>query len=102
MAESLSIAAAAASAELDLGVGFEGVGRQKQIERCRTVAHAPRSVVLAAVARAEPAAPFAARIGRLVAQRHAAEVGTDANQDDPRVVAGLHPVRVRLRFYQLG
>ena len=65
------------------------------------MAHAPGRVVLAAVAGAEPAAPVAARIGRLVAERHAAEMGADADQDDPLVVAGLHPRRVRLRLDQL-
>ena len=66
------------------------------------MAHAPRGVVLAAVAGAEPAAPVAARIGRLVAQRHAAQMGADADQHDPLVVARLHPRLIRLRLDKLG
>ena len=62
----------------------------------------PRGVVLAAVAGAEPATPLAARIGRLVAKRHAAQVGADADQNDPLVVASLHPCRIGLRLDQLA
>src|ERR1700722_9199969 len=75
------------SADLDFGVGLEGVRRHVQVQRCRPMSHAPGGVVLAAVAGAEPAAPVAARIGRLVAQRDAAEMGAYADQDDPLVVA---------------
>ena len=40
----------------------------------------PGGVVLRAVAGAEPAAELAARIGRLLAERNAAEMGADADQ----------------------
>src|ERR1035437_2411330 len=70
----------AASADLDLGVAFEGVGRHRQIGRRRPVAHAPGGVVLAAMAGAEPAAPVAAHVGRLVAGRDAAEMRAGADR----------------------
>ena len=50
---------------------------------------AGRGVVLAAMAGAEPAAPIAARVARLVAQRNAAEMGADADGDEPLLLAGL-------------
>src|SRR5271170_5698320 len=73
----------APSADRDLGVVVECVGRQEQIEWRRPVPHPAGGVVLAAVAGAEPAAPVAARIGRLVAQRDAAQMRADADQHDP-------------------
>ena len=81
---------------------LEGVGRQRQIGRRRPVAHAPGRVVLAAVARAEPAAPLAARVGRLVAERDAAEMRADADQHDPLVMARLHPVMRRAAARSAG
>src|SRR5882724_4703348 len=71
------------SADLHDGVVFELIDRHFQIERRRTFADAARRVVLRAVARTIPAAELAARIGRLLAQRHAAEMRADADQDQP-------------------
>src|ERR1700733_9186068 len=74
-----------ASTDFDLGVGLEGVRRQRKVGRRRPMTHPPRGIVLAAVAGAEPAAPVTARIRRLVAEWHAAKVGADADEDDPLV-----------------
>src|ERR1019366_6215752 len=51
-------------------------------------------------ARTEPAAEFAARIGRLLAERDAAEMGADAHNDEDGLVAFLHAGRVSLRIAQ--
>src|SRR5690242_6485658 len=90
------------SAELDFGVGLERVGWKAKVCRCRPMPHASGCVVLAAVARAEPTAPLPARIGRLVPERHATEVGADTDQHDPLRVPWLHSLRVWLRLNKLG
>ena len=53
-----------------------------------------RRIVLTAMAGAEPAAPVAARIGRLVAEWHAAKMRADADQHDPLGMSGLDPLRI--------
>src|SRR5689334_17617175 len=70
-------------ADLHDGVFFEGVDRHFEIERRRTFADAARGVVLRAVAWAVPAAELAARIGRLLTERYAAQMRADADQDQP-------------------
>ena len=75
-------------------------GGNGQVQRRRAFADAARGVVLAAVARAEPAAPLAAHVGGLVAERDAAEMGADADQHDPLIVPGLDPRLVGLRIAQ--
>ena len=59
-------------------------------------------VVLAAVAGAEPAAVLAARVGRLVAQRNAAEMGADADDDEELLVSGLDAGTVGLAGRSAG
>jgi len=54
------------------------------------------------MAGAEPAAPLAARVGRLVAERDAAEMGADADDDQPLIMAGLDPVGVGLRLDEVA
>src|SRR3546814_9363235 len=63
------------SADSDDGVGNILVGRHFQVPRCRAPADASGGVVVRAVARAEPAAVVTAGVRRLLAERHAAEVG---------------------------
>src|SRR5215213_8092313 len=88
------------SADADLGVGGEDVVGDGEVERRRTLADAARAVVGAAVAGAEPAVVGALGVARLLPERHAAEVGADAEQHQPLVL--LHPGLVRLRVLQLG
>ena len=60
------------------------IGRQVEIFRRRALANAASSVVLRAVAGAEPAVVFA-----LMGERDAAEMGADADHDQPLLVAFL-------------
>src|SRR5215510_5926335 len=83
------------SADPDLGVGDELVRRQRQIGRRRPSADATGSVVLRAVARTEIAAVVA-----LVRERDAAEMGADADQHLPLLVAGLDALLVGLGIRQ--
>src|SRR6202049_382968 len=76
----------APSPDSNLGVGQERVGRQRQICRRGPPPDASRRVVLGAVTRAEPAVVIA-----LVRQWNAPEVGADADQDQPWIVALLDP-----------
>src|SRR5258708_2096993 len=71
------------SADFDFRVGLERIWRQSQIQRRRTFADTAGGVVLAAVTRTEPAPPVASHIRRLVAEWNAAEMGADADQNDP-------------------
>src|SRR5688500_15264325 len=80
------LAIACSSADPDLRVGGEGVVGHQQVGGRRPLPDAARGVVVAAVAGAEPPAEFAARIGRLLAERNAAEMRADADQDEPVVL----------------
>ena len=71
-------------ADPDLGIGDELVGRQREVKRRRALPDAAGGIVLRAVARAEPAVVIA-----LVRQRNATEMGADADQDQPLLVAGF-------------
>src|SRR5712692_5042916 len=84
-----------ASADPDLGIGDELVRRQRQVGGRRPAADAPRGVVLRAVARAEPAVVIA-----LVGERDAAEMGADADQHEPLVLAVLDARLIGLRIRQ--
>src|SRR5688572_24111859 len=86
------------STDLHERIGFEGVGRHLQIGRRGAAADATGRVVFRAVARAEPAAELAARLRRLLALRHAAEMRAYADQDQPFRL--LHAVLVGLRVAQ--
>src|SRR6266567_7644752 len=85
----------APSSDPDLGVGQERIGRQRQICRRRSAANAARRIVLGTVTGAEPAVVIA-----LVRQRNAAEVGADADQDQPLIVTLLDPRLIGLRIRQ--
>src|SRR6266849_3285143 len=85
----------APSSDPDLGVGQERIGRQRQICRRRPAADAARRIVLGTVTGAEPAVVIA-----LVRQRNAAEVGADADQDQPLIVTLLDPRLIGLRIRQ--
>src|SRR3954454_21516451 len=87
-------------ADLDGRVGGEGVVGQGEVQRCWPLADAARGVVNRAVAGAEVGAIRASRVGRLVAQRHAAEVGADPDDDQPLRL--LDALLVGLRVAQLG
>src|SRR6059058_3598143 len=82
-----------ALADLDFAIGNEGIGRYRQIGRRRPLANAARGVVLRTVAGAEEAVVIA-----LMGDRNAAEMGADADHDQPLVVALLDPGLVALRI----
>src|SRR5581483_674414 len=84
-----------ASADLDLAVRDEFVGRHGQIGRRWPLPDAARAVILRAVTRAEEAVVIA-----LMRQRDAAEMGADADQDQPLVMALFHPRLIGLRIRQ--
>src|ERR1700676_3653119 len=65
------------SADFHARVGLERVRRYVEVPGRRAFPDAPRGVVLAAVTRAEPAAPLAPHIGWLVAKRDAAKMRAD-------------------------
>src|SRR4051794_27094649 len=69
------------SADADLVVAGEGVGRHGEVLRRGTLADAARGVVDRAVARAEPAAILAAIVVGALAQRDAAQMRADADDD---------------------
>src|ERR1700716_792523 len=83
------------SADLDFAIGNELIGRHRQIGRRGPLANATRGVVLRAVARTEEAVVIA-----FMGDRNAAEMGTDADHDEPLVVALLDPGLVGLRIGQ--
>src|SRR5688500_19954797 len=85
-------------ADLHERIGLEGVLRHLEIERRGSAADAARGVVFRAMARAEPAAVLAARLRRLLALRHTAEVGAHADHDQPFRL--LDPLVVGLRIAQ--
>src|SRR5216110_2426489 len=84
LAHGRTLNAPAASADPDLCVSGELVRRQRQVGRGRASADASGGIVLRAMARAEPAAKFA-----LMSERNAAEMGADADHDQPLVMPGL-------------
>src|SRR5579883_636004 len=84
------------SADLDLGVADELVGRDREVQRRGAFADAPGRVVLGAVARAEPAVILA-----LIGEWDAAEVGANADQHQPLLVAGLDARLVGLRVLEI-
>src|SRR5215213_11997578 len=81
-----------AGADHDFGVGREGVGRDRQVDRRRAAADPTRGVEDRAMAGAEPAV-----VGSLVSERHAAEMGAAPVDHEPRIVAFLDTRRIRLR-----
>src|SRR5262245_65284524 len=83
-------------------VGLEGVRRHREIVRRRTFADAPGSVVLRAMAGAEPAAELAAHIRGLLPLGDATQMGADAHQDKPLRLARLDAVAVGLRILEDG
>src|SRR5262252_9422472 len=88
---------ARSSADPDLGVGKKFVGRYREVRRRRSLTDAARGVVDRAMAGTEVAV-----IEALMHDRDAAEMGADADQHLPLVMAGLDARRVRLRVGQLG
>src|SRR6516164_3302376 len=76
-----------------------GIPRQPQVERCRALADPSRSVVDRAMAGAEPPAIGAAVVAGLLAERDAAEMGADPDDDQPFRL--LDAVRILLRIAQL-
>src|SRR5471030_1683183 len=74
------------SADLDFGIGNKLVGRHRQVGGRGSLADAARGIVLRAVARAKEAVVIA-----LMGDRDAAEMGADADHDQPLVVALLDP-----------
>src|SRR5437588_3901086 len=81
------------SANLDFAIGNELIGRHRQVGRSWSLANATGGVVLRAVAGAEKAVVIA-----LMGDRNAAEMGADADHDEPLVVALLDPGLVGLRI----
>src|SRR3546814_20374254 len=65
-------------------------------------ADARRGIVVRAVTRAEIAAEIAARLALGRAERDAAQVGADAERDQPVFLAGLGPPIDRLRIAQIA
>ena len=82
-----------ASTDDDMGVALEGIGRQGEIERRRPLADAAGRVVDRAVAGAEPALVLA-----LIAERDAAQMRADADDDEPLGLALLDALRIGLRI----
>src|SRR5260370_17217257 len=74
------------SANLDFAIGNELIGWHRQIGRRWALANPTRGVVLRAVAGAEEAVVIA-----FMGDRNEAEMGADADHDEPLVVPLLHP-----------
>src|SRR5262245_63626488 len=94
----------ASSADLDLGVGEEGIRRDRQILRRRPFAYTTGAVVLRAVAGTEPAVILALGIPDCLPFRDAAEMGTDADHHEPRlaILAGAVLVSRRRVVGKIG
>src|SRR3546814_5285782 len=88
------------SADLNPRVVHKRVGRYDQIARRGALSDAARGVVMGPVAGAEPSAPPAPRVGGLLPERHAAQVGADPDHDQP--FRPSRPCAVRLRIGQIG
>src|SRR3546814_3064082 len=76
----------------------ERIGRHGQVERGRASADAPGGVVVGAMAGAEPAAEVASVLARLLAQRHAAEMGADADDDEPLGLLDARRIGLRIEI----
>src|SRR5262245_46890208 len=87
---------ARSSTDPDLGVGETFVGRYRQVLRRRSLPDAARAVVDRAMAGTEVAV-----VEPLMDDRDAAEMGADADQHLPLLVAGLDARGIRLRVGQL-
>src|SRR3546814_7201963 len=83
------------AADANAGIVDEDIPRNLEILRRRTFADTARGIVDRTVARAEPAAIFT-----LMAERHATEMGADADGD--QTLRLLDAVRVLLRVAQVG
>src|SRR4030095_15236203 len=83
-------------------VGRERIVRHVQVERRGAFADARRRVVVRTVAGAGITAIVAAVLALAGAQRNAAEVGADAERDQPVFLARLGPLVERLRVAQLA
>src|SRR3546814_16584978 len=77
------------SADRHDGIAVEFIGRHDQIRGCRALTDARRGVIVRAVARAEITAEIAAILPLGGAERHAAQMGADAERDQPVLLAGL-------------
>src|SRR4051812_26640975 len=84
-------------ADLDFGIGNEGVRRHRQVGGSWSLADTARGIVLRAVAGAEETVVIA-----LMGDRDTAEMGADADHDQPLVMALLDPGLVGLRIGQAG
>src|SRR3546814_20099671 len=67
---------------------------------CRALTDARRGVIVRAVARAEITAEIAAILPLGGAERHAAQMGADAERDQPVLLAGLGALIEGLRIAQ--
>src|SRR5215211_5756486 len=82
-------------ADLDFGVGNECVGRHRQVARRGSLTDAARSVVDRTVAGAEEAV-----VSALMGDRDTAEMGADADHDQPLIMPRLDALLVALRIGQ--
>src|SRR5688500_15222570 len=82
-------------------VGREVIFRHGEVEWRRAFADASGGVVVRPMAWAEIAAILAAVLARGDTQGDAAQMGADAERDQPILLAGLGPLRERLRVAQL-
>src|SRR3546814_8474381 len=71
------------SADRHDGIAGEFIGRHDQIRGCRALTDARRGVIVRAVARAEITAEIAAILALGSAERHTAQMGADAQGDQP-------------------
>src|SRR6516162_4390719 len=84
-------------ADLNSGVGYELVGRNREVQRRRPATDAAGAVVLRAMARTEPAVVVA-----LVRERNAAEMRANTDQHQPLIVVRLDARLIRLRIGKSG
>src|SRR6516165_9271311 len=83
-------------AYLYFGVGNELIGRHCQVGRRRSLTDTTRGVVLRTVAGAEEAVVIS-----LMGDRDAAQMGADADHDQPLIVTLLDPRLIGLRIRKL-
>ena len=76
--------------------------RNHEVCRGRTFANAGGRIIMRSVARAEIAAKFTFYFALCSTQRHAAEMGTDAQGNQPVFLASRCPLRQRFRIAQTG